>query len=186
MAKKNSYVKLKNRVLCYDGDSVADLSFIYDHFLNGGRAKNLYVSKPDYESDEVQTYNKKFINDQLKYKTNFKETSTDWNLPKKYKNLDVENFIWNKLKDEVDKKNFTEDEYKERVTRIKMELRIWKKRDLLDMLRFLTYMVKVFEENKIIWGTGRGSSCASYVLYLIGLHQVDSVKYKLDLGEFFR
>jgi len=46
--------------------------------------------------------------------------------------------------------------------------------------------VNIFEENKVVWGTGRGSSCASYILYLIGIHQVDSVKYDLDLGEFFR
>ena len=67
-----------------------------------------------------------------------------------------------------------------------MELRIWRKRKLNDMLRTLIFIVNTFEDNNVIWGTGRGSSCASYVLYLIGLHQVDSVLYNIDIGEFFR
>jgi len=42
------------------------------------------------------------------------------------------------------------------------------------------------QENKVIWGVGRGSSVASYVLYLIGVHRVNSMYYNLDVGEFLR
>jgi DNA polymerase III alpha subunit len=41
-------------------------------------------------------------------------------------------------------------------------------------------------ENKIVWGVGRGSSVASYVLYLIGIHKINSLKYNLDINEFLR
>jgi DNA polymerase III alpha subunit len=42
------------------------------------------------------------------------------------------------------------------------------------------------KENKIVWGVGRGSSVASYVLYLIGVHRIDSIKYDLDIREFLK
>ena len=40
--------------------------------------------------------------------------------------------------------------------------------------------------NSIVWGVGRGSSVASYVLFLLGVHKIDSVKYNLDWREFLR
>ncbi len=41
-------------------------------------------------------------------------------------------------------------------------------------------------DNEVIWGVGRGSSVASYVLYLIGIHKVDSMYYDLPINEFLR
>ena len=180
------YTELDGRVLCYDGESVVEMPFLYDYILNGGKASKVFVSKKDFNTDEVQTHNKKFKSDKLAYKTKMNPLSTEWNIPKHYKELDIADYIWGKLKEETEKRKFGEDEYKERLMRTKMEIRIWKKRNLFGMLRTLIYVVNTFEEHKIVWGTGRGSSCASYLLYLIGLHQVDSVKYDLDLGEFFR
>ena len=40
-------------------------------------------------------------------------------------------------------------------------------------------------EKNIIWGVGRGSSVSSYILYLIGVHRINSIKYELDYKEFF-
>ena len=42
------------------------------------------------------------------------------------------------------------------------------------------------QENNLIWGVGRGSSVASYVLYKLGVHRIDSIFYDLDPGEFLR
>jgi DNA polymerase III alpha subunit len=50
----------------------------------------------------------------------------------------------------------------------------------------MIYLVDVMRENSVVWGVGRGSSVASYVLYLIGVHKIDSVKYNLDFKEFFK
>jgi len=46
--------------------------------------------------------------------------------------------------------------------------------------------VDVMHDNRVIWGVGRGSSVASYVLYLLGVHRIDSMYYDLDAGEFLR
>ena len=182
----NFKVVLNGRVLCADGDSIADLSFIYSKILNDEKLNNIFVSRQDFQSDEVQYYNSKFPSDKLDMKKSVKELSLEWDIPKKYKELDVKSYVAEKLKEEFDSNDFSLEEKKARVDRVNEELKHWKKRNLTDMLRTLIYIVNTFEEHKVVWGTGRGSSCASYVLYLIGLHQVDSVLYDVDIAEFFR
>ena len=59
-------------------------------------------------------------------------------------------------------------------------------RGLLPLLKYMKYFVDQMNENNIVMGVGRGSSVASYVLYLLGVHKIDSIKYNLDYKEFFR
>lgn len=177
---------LNGRILCGDGDSIVELPFLYEHVLNNKHASSVYVSKKDYKSDEIQTYNKKFINDKVTYKTKINDVSTEWDYPKRYKTLDIVGYIGEKLREECDKKDHTEKQYNKRLKRTADELRLWQERELEDMLRGLIYIVDTLQEHKVVWGTGRGSSCSSYLLYLIGLHQVDCVKYNISVDEFFR
>ena len=57
---------------------------------------------------------------------------------------------------------------------------------MTNVLRYMVYLVNFMRENNIVWGVGRGSSVASYVLYLIGVHRIDSIQYGLDWREFLR
>jgi len=41
-------------------------------------------------------------------------------------------------------------------------------------------------KNNIVWGVGRGSSVASYVLFLLGVHKIDSMYYELSVDEFLK
>jgi hypothetical protein len=66
------------------------------------------------------------------------------------------------------------------------ELMLYQERGLFDLLRYLKYLVDLMTENHVIWGVGRGSSVASYVLYLLGVHRINSMFYDLDVGEFLR
>lgn len=66
------------------------------------------------------------------------------------------------------------------------ELLLFQERDLFNLLRYLAYLVDTMRENKLIWGVGRGSSTASFVLYKLGVHQIDSMYYELDPAEFLR
>ena len=70
--------------------------------------------------------------------------------------------------------------------RVGQELLLYQDRNMFDLLRFLVYIVDVMRENDIVWGVGRGSSVASYVLYLIGVHKINSLYYDLDIAEFLR
>lgn len=70
--------------------------------------------------------------------------------------------------------------------RVDEELTLFIQHGMFDLLFYLKYLVDTMRENKIVWGVGRGSSVASYVLYLLGVHKIDSIKYNLDIKEFLK
>ncbi len=75
------------------------------------------------------------------------------------------------------------DEQKDRVNQ---ELELFIKNDMYDVLHVIKYIVDTLRANNVVWGVSKGSSVASYVLYLIGVHKIDSIKYKLPIEEFFK
>jgi DNA polymerase III alpha subunit len=97
-----------------------------------------------------------------------------WNMPEEYQNLDLDMYFATRIT------------RSEQVSRVAEELALFRENGLETMLKFMIYMVKVMQENNIVWGVGRGSSVSSYLLYLIGLHSVDSLKYNLDIKEFIK
>lgn len=100
----------------------------------------------------------------------------EWKMPENYKTMDIISYIW-----ELRKTDSSEE-----TQRVDEELNIFISRKLLDLLRYLCYLVDTMRANNIVWGVGRGSSVASYVLYLIGIHKIDSLKFKIDPKEFFK
>lgn len=98
-----------------------------------------------------------------------------WNMPDNYSQLDIKEHIINKHKLN-----------KEQLLRVDKELAEFKQRNLIDLLRFLVYFVDQLRTNNVVYGVGRGSSIASYVLYLIGVHRIDSLRYNLDIKEFLK
>jgi len=97
-----------------------------------------------------------------------------WFMPEEYKNLDIAQYVLDLCSTQ------------EQLQRAGTELLMFQDRGLFDLLRYLKYLVDVMRENQVIWGVGRGSSVASYVLYLMGVHRIDSMHYDLDPGEFLR
>jgi DNA polymerase III alpha subunit len=57
---------------------------------------------------------------------------------------------------------------------------------MYDVLYVMKYIVDTLRANNIIWGVGRGSSVASYVLHIIGVHKIDPIKYNIPIEEFFK
>ncbi len=96
-----------------------------------------------------------------------------WFIPRDYENMDIEEFLV---------KQCPEQNYDRLVT----EVERFKQNNMLSVLKTMKYIVDTLRANNIVWGVGRGSSVASYVLYLIGVHKVDSVKYNLPIEEFFK
>lgn len=102
---------------------------------------------------------------------------SEWYMPDKYKNI-TDEMLWGWLLDRCSKDTEFE--------RVKEEFFAYKERGMLNLLRYMIYLVSFMRENNIVWGVGRGSSVASYILYLIGVHRIDSIKYNLDWREFLR
>lgn len=77
-------------------------------------------------------------------------------------------------------------ETEEQKERVNLELELFIKNEIYDVLHVMKYIVDTLRKNNVVWGVGRGSSVASYVLFLIGVHKIDSIKYKLPIEEFFK
>jgi DNA polymerase III alpha subunit len=66
------------------------------------------------------------------------------------------------------------------------ELFLFQEKGMFPLLRYLKYLVDTLQHNNVIWGVGRGSSVASFVLYLLGVHRINSLYYDLDIEEFLK
>ena len=99
-----------------------------------------------------------------------------YNIPEHYLSLDVKEYV----------RQLVEQGDSDQTGRVEMELTMFEERNLFPVLRILIYIIETMRKHKLVWGVGRGSSVASYVLYLHGVHKVDSIKYNLDYKEFLR
>jgi hypothetical protein len=97
-----------------------------------------------------------------------------WHMPDEYKTIDIARHVLSLCNGEAE------------LQRCGQELLLYQERDLFNLLRYLKYLVDTMTANRVIWGVGRGSSVASFVLYKMGVHRVDSLHYNLDVGEFLR
>lgn len=97
--------------------------------------------------------------------------SDTWLIPDKYQDIDVLEYLRPKT---------------EHVDRLEHEMKIYRARGMEPVLRCLIYLVDEMRANNVVWGVGRGSSVASYVLYLIGINRIDPIKYGLKIEEFLR
>jgi DNA polymerase III alpha subunit len=97
-----------------------------------------------------------------------------WHMPEEYKNLDIAEHILSLCDSDA------------KLQRCGQELLLFQERNLFDLLRYLKYLVDTMRSHNMIWGVGRGSSVASYVLYLLGVHRIDSMFYDLEPTEFLR
>ena len=103
-----------------------------------------------------------------------KQNQDDWNMPDKYKNLDIAKYLLDLCNTDAE------------LQRVGKELLLYQERGMFKLLCFLVYMIDTMRDNNVVWGVGRGSSVASYILYLIGVHKIDSIYYDLDIDEFLR
>jgi hypothetical protein len=97
-----------------------------------------------------------------------------WHMPEQYKMLDIAQHVLDLCNTEVE------------LQRVGEELLLYQERNLFDLLRYLKYFVDTMRVNNVLWGLGRGSSVASYVLYLLNVHRIDSIYYDLPIEEFLK
>ena len=97
-----------------------------------------------------------------------------WYMPEQYQEFDIDKWVLDQCRTQ------------EQLQRAGKELLMFQERNLTDLLRFLKYFVDTMRTNGVVWGLGRGSSVSSFVLYLIGVHKIDSMYYDLDVEEFLR
>jgi len=142
--------------------------------------KGIYIDHPDQFNSAVKTNadNIDLLHTLPKEDISIQEfdqgLQQQWFMPAEYKNFEIVGFLLDQTTNET--------EYQ----RVVEELELFYQHDMIDLLRYLKYLVDTMKENNIVWGVGRGSSVASYCLYLLNVHRINSVKYDLDIREFFK
>jgi DNA polymerase III alpha subunit len=155
--------------------------------IYSGNADKVHVVLCD-KNDDVDQFNnvceEQGINKLQKYipldvdeKTFDGVCQSEWFMPDEYKDINVYEYVLGKA--ETPCPQHVQD-------RIWEELDAFRERGMKDLLRYMIYLVDYMREHNIVWGVGRGSSVASYVLYLIGVHKINSIQYDLDWREFLR
>jgi len=107
--------------------------------------------------------------------------SKEFNIPQHYKEIDIEEYV----KRLVPNAGGLEEEAGN-LARVEQELGLYKARNLFPILQLMIYIVDTMRKNNLVWGVGRGSCVASYVLFLLGVHKINSIKYNLDIKEFLK
>lgn len=107
--------------------------------------------------------------------TEFDNTNQNiWHFPDTYKNMDIAQYVLEQCKTDAE------------LQRAGKELLLFQERDMFMLLKYLKYLVDTMRENNIVWGVGRGSSVASFVLFLLGVHKINSLYYDLSIDEFLK
>lgn len=159
------------------GQCIYSQDEIFTLMMQGIDTNNLFVEQDmelnfllrNLESLDFRIY-KKINNDSEFHNNNQKK----WLMPASYKELDIEQFLYSLCSNNQE------------LNRVSMELSKFKEYNLLNVLRYMKYMVDLFKEKHIVWGVGRGSSVASYCLFLLGCHCIDSLKYDINFDEFLK
>ena len=125
---------------------------------------------------DIKQFNKVAKELELNDISDVSRISKEFNIPQHYKELDVEKYIHDKL--------IQRDP--DEIGRVEMELEMYKERGLFPVLQLLIWIVDTMRKHNLVWGVGRGSSVSSYLLYILGVHKVDSHKYRLDIKEFLK
>ena len=143
--------------------------------------RNKQLNNVAFEPHIVEVFNNVCTELGLEEIQHHVEWSKDFNIPQHYKEMDVEEYIVKLIphtEDQTDKLAY--------LKRVEEELALFKSRNLYPVIQALIYIVDTMRKNNIVWGVGRGSSVASYCLYLIGVHKIDSIKYNLNIREFLK
>ena len=172
--------ELNDRVLWYDGDSTFPSDNIYQALVPG--VDVLFV---DQLTEDIEHYNNLVQPEhRIRVKDSVGDLDKSWNIPEYYMTLNLVTYFSDRLS-EI-QHLFDDDEYEKRQCRTAVEISLYRKLNLENTLRAIIYIINTLESKEIVWGVGRGSSVSSYLLYLIGVHDVDSVLYELDIHDFLR
>ena len=154
--------RLSNRILFFDGSST------YDPTTNLLEKILQYGSDSVFSTKEQTRIGVKEESDAL--------SAIEWNIPQEYLERDIEQEIM----------EIALQVTPEAVERVKLEFSLFREREMIPLLQSLLYIRDRMIENNVICGVGRGSSVASYVLFMMEIHEVDSLRYGLSIEEFLR
>jgi len=179
----NNLTILKGRKRDQHGQVILDEEGIFNLLYKG---ETLLSDIPVEVSNDVSLHNKwvktfdrtdelpEYTPLEISVKQFDEDNQNHWLFPEEFQNLNILEYLLSKC------------ETQEEMDRVNLEYALFEDREMIMVLRLLVYLVEFMRAENIVWGVGRGSACASFCLYLIGIHKVNSLKYNLDIVEFLK
>ena len=170
---------LKDRTLWYDGTVQVEPERVPELLLNGAPIEKIIVT---HHNDDTALFNSldgptikdsKLENDVL---------DMSWQIPENYFKIDLRAYLILLLINKINPSNAMHEKYAQRLAK---ELDQIESRNMTKLIQTLIFVVHKLTETQTVWGVGRGSSCASLVLHLIGVHEVDPIRFGIPMEEFF-
>lgn len=174
-------IELKNRTVDDYGIVYSTVEQLYDVLIQGGDISDFKVIQSDAldvyntsvrTTDEAHKVLHPYTKPSISVEEYDKERQNIWNIPEKYRNMDIYSYIITRVNTEEER------------SRVDFEYEKYKEYDLEMVLKALLFLTDTFREHNVVKGVGRGSCVSSYILYIIGVHKVNSIKYDLDFSEF--
>lgn len=142
------------------------------------KIKNALVSDDIYFDKDLEIENtptfKKYVKQSLSKEEFDIQQQNNWYIPEEYTNLDIAKYVLDLCQTDAE------------LQRVGQELILYQQRNLFQLLRYCKYLVDTMRKHNVVWGVGRGSSVSSYVLFLIGIHRINSLHYDLSIDEFLK
>lgn len=166
------------------GQAILSSESLKDILLQGRNISHLNVIRDDdielyekYQHELLSDITTTFLDappEELDFDTFHKQRADEWIFPIEFQQIDVLTWCLDKCKTPKE------------VERVKEEFVLFQDRDLIMLLRLFIFFISYMRKKEFVWGVGRGSSVSSYILYLIGVHRVDSIKYGLDIKDYLK
>ena len=138
----------------------------------------IYIDQPININDELELNEipvfVEYVNNSETIEEFDQRLQDNWHMPEEYKTFDIAQWVLEQCETDHERQ------------RVGEELLMYLDRNLFSLLQYIKYLVDTMRKHNIVLGVGRGSSVSSYVLYLIGIHKIDSMYYDLDINEFLR
>lgn len=69
------------------------------------------------------------------------------------------------------------------VSRVEREMEFFKETNNIAFLLGVSDLIEKFKESGVVWGVGRGSACASLILYILHVHDINPIEYDINFSE---
>lgn len=180
------FVELRKYRLYFDGTVEAhDPEKTYELLLQGLTPEQVTTNKT---TEDIRQHNQLVDDNASKIRLSKQNeeielafTPTDYQIPVEYLTLDLTQFVQDKL----DAIPMTTTQKSQAQSRVDRELEEISKRKIELLFKTVIYVVDMFNKNNVVYGVGRGSSCACYILFLLGLNLVNPLRYNIPVEEFF-
>lgn len=164
-------IELTDRVLLNNGISLVDDDKAMRYLLESGELpKHIKV----IQSEDSELYKEKYLID-VSHKIEDDVISPDTS----FDGDEYESIIWELYN--THRGGYVEELHDERFA---IENDYFVRNGHQHLIVKLHTLIQRFRDDGVVWGVGRGSACASYIFYLMGVHDVDSILYDLNFQEF--